>query len=151
MADSVMGMNNSSTLQDYIRRYQAEEVTYDAFYLDQILKDEKSGRKMRVNFNSLVTKYMPELKKIILKVTLSGEDYAKYKYNPKLMSFDLYGTTELWFLLLDINELHSTSEFNLRTLYVFQSNIVDVLSRILDLESPVINYNEEVISSDLVS
>ena len=150
MADSTMSMNNSSTIADYVRAYETEPITYSNFYLAQVLTGN-NNRKMLVNFNSIVVKYMPELKKMIEKVTLSPEDYAKYRFNPKLMSFDLYGTTELWFLLLDINELHSVSEFDLRTLYIFQSDIVDKLSRVINLEQGVRDYNEEVISQDLLS
>lgn len=151
MAEATMSMNKSPTIKEYVESYRSEPLTYSSFYLAQVLNDSKTNRKLKVNFNSLVVKYMPELRKMVTKVTLNNEDYAKYKYNPKLMSYDLYGTTEFWFLLLDINELHSVTEFDLKTVYVFTPDIVDKLSRILNLEEEVVNYNEEVVSSDLRS
>ena len=91
---------------------------------------------------------MPELKDIKVKITLSNEEYSKYRYNPKVLSYDIYGTTELWFLILEANELHSINEFNSRTIYLFKTDIVEKMTRILNLELDSKNYNEEEISKE---
>ena len=95
-------------------------------------------------------KYMPELKDIKIKVTLSNEEYFKYRFNPKLLSYDIYGTTELWFLILEANELHSVTQFDLRTLYIFNTSIVDRVTRILNLEKDVKDYDAEQNASELI-
>ena len=71
-------------------------------------------------------------------------------YNPKRLSFDLYGTTELWALLLDINELVSVAQFNLQTLKVFSGSILDKLQRILNLEQEFIDQNAEDVADALL-
>ena len=150
MAYNTMGMGLESTIQEYIAQYNSEEIVSSAFFLKQVFSIE-NNRKMIVNFNNLVIKYMPELKEIKVKVTLSNEEYAKYKYNPKVLSYDLYGTTELWFLILEANELHSVTQFNSKTIYLFRTDIVEKLSRILNLELETKNYNEEEISAELLN
>lgn len=150
MAESTMGMGFESTIQEYIAQYNSEELISSAFFLKQVFTTE-NNKKMLVNFNNLVIKYMPELKTIKTKISLSEEEYAKYKYNPKLLSFDIYGTTELWFLILEANELHSVTQFNSRTIYLFRTDIVEKMTRILNLERVSKDYNEEEISKELIS
>lgn len=145
-----MSMGTESTIQEYIDTYNTEELVSSAFFLKQVFATD-SNRKMLVNFNNLVIKYMPELKEIKIKITLSNEEYAKYKYNPKYLSFDIYGTTELWFLILEANELHSARQFDSKTIYLFRTDIVEKMTRILNLENATRNYNEEEISADLLN
>lgn len=148
MADSIMGMGLDPTIQEYIAKYNSEEVISSAFFLKQVFSTN-NNKKMLVNFNNLILKYMPELKEIKVKITLTNEEYAKYKYNPKVLSYDIYGTTELWFLILEANELHSITQFNSKTIYLFRTDIVEKMTRILNLEAESINYNEEEISQEL--
>ncbi len=149
MADYRMGMGLNPTVKEYIDAYTNEELVSSAFYLKQVFSTSKT--KMLVNFNNLTVKYLPELRQIKIKISLSNEEYAKYKYNPKVLSYDVYGTTELWFLILEANELHSVSEFNFRTIYLFRTDIVEKMTRILNLELDSKNYNEEEISTELLS
>lgn len=149
MSINIMGMGSEPTVKEYINNYNNEEITSSSFFLKQVFSSE-NNRKMIVNFNNLIIKYMPELKEIKVKVTLSNEEYAKYKYNPKVLSYDIYGTTELWFLILEANELHSITQFDSKTIYLFRTDIVEKLGRILNLEIDTKNYNEEEISSQLL-
>jgi hypothetical protein len=144
-----MSMGNSSTIQEYILEFNNEELVCSSFFLKQVFSSQ-NNLKMLVNFDNLILKYMPELDDIKIKVSLSNEEYAKYKFNPKALSYDIYGTTELWFLILEANDLHSSTEFNSQTIYLFRSNIIDKLIRILNLETETKNYNEEEISKDLI-
>lgn len=149
MADNIMGMGSESTINDYISQFNSEEIISSAFFLKQVFTT--NNKKMIVNFSNLVIKYMPEIKELKVKVELSDEEYSKYKYNPKVLSYDLYGTTELWFLILEANELHSVSQFNSKTIYLFRTDIIEKMSRILNLEIDVKNYNEEEISTQLLN
>lgn len=142
-----MLMGRDSALKDFITQYSAEEIVFSAFFFQQVLRTN-SG-KMLLNFGSLVQKYLPEIKAIKKKVTLSEEEYRKYKFNPKRLSYDIYGTTELWFLILDANELYSTIEFDLRTLYLYKPSIVEKMGRILNLEKTSKDYNAAEVTADL--
>ena len=150
MAENIMGMGSDSTIEDYITQYNSEEIVSSAFFLKQLLSIENGG-KMIVNFTNLVNKYMPEIRGLKLKVTLSNDEYAKYKFNPKLLSYDIYGTTELWFLILEANELHSVTQFDSKTIYLFRTDIVDKLARILNLEMTTKNYNTEELNNQAAS
>lgn len=150
MAENIMGMGSDSTIKDYIAQYNSEEIVSSAFFLKQLLSIDNGG-KMIVNFTNLVNKYMPEIRGLKLKITLSNDEYAKYKFNPKLLSYDIYGTTELWFLILEANELHSVTQFDSKTIYLFRTDIVDKLARILNLEMATKNYNTEELNNQAAS
>ena len=150
MATSSMGMGKESTIKEYISNYNSEEITHSAFFLKQVFTTGTSA-KILVNFKNLVMKYMPELNDLKVKITLDNDEYSKYKFNPKLLSHDVYGTTELWFLILEANELHSITQFDLKTIYIFNTSIVDKMTRILNLEKESKDYDEEQISAELIS
>ena len=145
-----MTMGLDTTIRDYISSYEDEELVSSAFFLKQVFTTN-SNTKMLVNFNSLVLKYLPEMQEIKIKITLSNEEYAKYRHNPKYLSNDIYGTTELWFLILEANELHSIRQFDSKTIYLYRTDIVEKMVRILNLETVAKNYNEDQISESLLS
>ena len=149
MANYEMTMGQESTIKQYIANYNSEEIVSSAYYLKKVF-ESSNNRKMLLNFDNLVIKYMPELKDSKVKITLNNEEYEKYKYNPKLLSYDIYGTTELWFLILEANELYSATQFSNKTIYLFRADIVEKMCRILNLEMESKNYNEEEISSSLL-
>ena len=145
-----MYMGNDQTIKGYIKSYRADEMTIDAFYLQDVFED-KSGGKMIVNGSPILPKYMPELRSIVEKHELTDDEYYRWRFNPKRMSYDLYGTTELWTLLLDINELTSVTQFNTRVLKVFPASIIDRLQRVINLERLNKDYNAEEVSAALLS
>ena len=148
MPDAQMQMGKESTIKGYIGSYRVDDMTLNDFFFQQVYEDIK-GRKMIVNRESLLVRYMSELKTVKEKHTLTNAEYRKYRFNPKLLSFDLYGTTELWALILDINELTSAAQFDLREVYLFPGYIVDRLERMLNLEKDNKDYNAEEVSSAL--
>lgn len=143
-----MKMATASTITDYSRSFRSETVTFDEFYLKQVLTF-KDNAKALVNFDSLLVKYMPEIRQIVTKVEFPVAEYQKYRFNPKLLSYDLYGTTELWALILDLNELTSAAQFDIRTVKLPNEVMVDRLIRILNLEQMSKDYNQEEISAAL--
>ena len=145
-----MGMGSESTIREYIAQYNSEEVIPSEFFLKQVFSID-NDKKIILNFTNLVIKYMPEIKDLKIKVALTEAEYSKYRFNPKVLSYDLYGTTELWFLILEANELHSITQFDSRTIYLFRGDIIEKMLRILNLEIDVKNYNEQEISSQIIS
>ena len=104
-----MNRANSSniwTLSDFISEYSIEDLRIDAFYLQQVFWDKnKMTHKVVVNENSIADKYANELEENKHIVELTTKEYYKYRYNPKLLSYDIYCNTELWFLILNANQL----------------------------------------------
>lgn len=138
------------TLENFIREYGSEDIRIDAFYLKQIFFDAlKMNHKVVLNDQSIIDKYIEELNENKQIVEFNTEEYYKYRYNPKLLSYDVYGTTELWFFILMANELFSISEFNLRRVIMYDAAIISKLSRILDMDSEFLEINSMNIKKSL--
>lgn len=140
-----MNRANSSniwTLSDFISEYSMEDLRIDAFYLQQVFWDKnKMTHKVVVNENSIADKYANELEENKHIVELTTKEYYKYRYNPKLLSYDIYGTTELWFFILMANELYSISEFDLRKVVLFDTAIITKLNRMLEMDAEFLEIN----------
>ena len=140
-----MNRANSSniwTLSDFISEYSIEDLRIDAFYLQQVFWDKnKMTHKVVVNENSIADKYANELEENKHIVELTTKEYQKYRYNPKLLSYDIYGTTELWFFILMANELYSISEFDLRKVVLFDTAIITKLNRMLEMDAEFLEIN----------
>ena len=108
------------------------------YSIEEILKHCKSTDTLKfndfckydnniLNYNALYD-YLDVLIKNSVIVSLSDKEYYKYLYKPRLLSFDLYGDTEYFYIFLILNNITSDKEFDFRKLRVIKKND---LSRIL--------------------
>ena len=70
-----------------------------------------------------------------IKVKMSDKKLNRYRYRPKLLSYDLYGTTDLWHLILWINNMYSVTQFNESSIYIFNPDKLNLLVRIINNET----------------
>ena len=100
-----------TTLPDQVADMRDREITYDALHPKAYLYDSKSDTTIKIPYSSLTNKYKDYLSTIVLTMELDDELKRKYWFKPKTVSFDLYGTTELWDTLLILNYYTSISQF----------------------------------------
>ena len=50
---------------------------------------------------------------------MTPPEVSLYRFKPKKLSYDLYGTTELWDALLELNQMYSIIEFDREKYKVF--------------------------------
>ena len=67
-------------------------------------------------------------------VVLTDEEYLRYKYKPRVLSKDLYGTYDLHYLLLKLNNITSVIYFDFTELKVFRPEIISILNEIQIIE-----------------
>jgi hypothetical protein len=60
--------------------------------------------------------YKDEIAELLVTAELSETEQIKYKYNPKLLSYHLYGTAYMSKTILDLNNLKHPGEFDLETI-----------------------------------
>ncbi len=62
----------------------------------------------------------------------TDEELNKYRFRPKFLSFDIYGVTDYWWIILAVNGLTNDSEFeNFFTLLIPDK---DVVRKYIDME-----------------
>lgn len=69
--------------------------------------------------NLVTDDYYPELKAKCVKVHLSDDDIMKYRYRPKMLAYDIYDNTELYYVILRVNDLYNVKDFNLSKRYIY--------------------------------
>ena len=121
------------------------DMTIAKLHYPKVLNDNRLGIKATVNYESRLDYFISSLNDYKSEMTLTQELYDKYKYNPKMMSYDLYNTTDYWWLLLQANEMHSAVEFNKRKVkYYSKSALKQLIPMILRSDMSIYNlYAEE--------
>ena len=79
-----------------------------------------------------------------LSTSESEAEKIKYAYKPKLLAYDVYGSTEVFFALLAMNGMHNIKQFDLSELYFFALTPIDLstfLNDIYNAESSYLTLN----------
>lgn len=135
--------NNTSTIKAMIQNGKEEKMTSNQLSLKTVISNS-SGQKFVVNLFNLFEKYYDILLDNTLTVVLTEDEYLKYRFKPKLLSKDLYGSKDLYYLLIRLNNIYTVIEFDFKEVKVFDTNIVSLLNEIMVLESE--NYIENELS-----
>ena len=137
----------SYTLTDYQDQMNNEIITMKSMQYQEMIGE--GDRKIIINDKSVFKLYRDEMRAHTHFVTFTNSEKTKYYYKPWLFCDDKYGVSELWFELLDLNQIRSFSEFNLETIRVFDTHIISRIKSILDLEKEVIAINQNEISEKI--
>ena len=96
----------SHTLSEFVEAgSNSSRPTYD--YWSYIA----SNNNIQFTLKNIINSYLYELKSLSTNVYLSDKELKKYNYNPKLLSADVYGTTEFHYLIMMINGICNIKEF----------------------------------------
>lgn len=73
------------------------------------------------------------------------EDYVVdefYYYRPEYLCKELYGTTDIWYLLLFVNDMSDEMEFCKKIIKIFPEETIEVLNKILNKEKELLATQE---------
>ena len=140
MYKKISSYTTISSLADYEEQL---ELSHSKLFLKSFV--ESNENKLIINSTSLANKYYDYIQESVSVLTLSDKEYIKYRYQPKMFCNDIYGTTELWALLLKINNFDSICDFNRKKIKVFNIDIFSILNEILINEEDNILENLEYI------
>lgn len=99
------------TLSDQVTDMKKREISYRNLHTTAVLYDENTGRNIEIPWDSISRKYKDALDKIRIQIKLTDTMVEKYQFNPKLVSFELYRTTEFWNDILLLNNCGSVLDF----------------------------------------
>lgn len=101
------------TLSDFIKMKSQDELTYANF----AIVDYKMGETFVEQ--TIIDYYLKELKSTCIKITtFTAEEISKYKYAPELLSYDIYGSTSLDFIIMLCNGIIDPKEFDFKRGYL---------------------------------
>ena len=121
---------NTVTIAEFIDSGASVTMSYNVLSFIDILSNGTEATILNV-----LNDYMQELRQISFKVRLNNKEYYKYAYKPKLLSFDLYGTTELYFIILLLNDMADVKEFTKNPIYLPKPSLLsDFLTNVYNAE-----------------
>lgn len=140
MSDST----TTSTLESFINYKNLDNNVY---YKDlSIFEKSIDGKSVLLSYN-ILNDYRKEIFDFIIPITLTDEEFQKYQYQPKKLAYDLYGSTEYYYMILFINSMTNIKEFNRRRINLMRAkDMSSVLSAIYSSESEYIERTQQLIS-----
>jgi len=99
------------------------------------------------NYNNTITLFSPHIFNIyknLLSVymdTITLDE--KYFYKPELLSFDIYGTPDLWYLILWTNDISTVTEFSKSEIKVINDKGLDKINTVIEAYKSRLNLNHE--------
>lgn len=135
-----MAAEYTSTVEGFIKSSGINTIHYDNLSLL-----EKFGNNLMVSHN-IINDYIDELDNIAVNVTLSDSEFNKYVYKPKLLAYDIYGSTELYFVILAMNNICNVKEFNFRKVKMLKAQDLEkFISAIYNSEKRTLEMNRDKI------
>ena len=127
------------TLDDFILEGKSDQLTYINFAITQQIEN--------ISFvdTSLIDYYLDELKSISIEIPIENitqDQIIKYRYQPDLLAYDIYGSTQLDFIVLMCNGIIDPKEFDfkVKSLLLPKASILNTfLSEVYKSEKPWIN------------
>ena len=143
-----------SNIMEYSYNYQKPEATYT---LDQFIACQSDIAFCHSNLSfidqinnikystyNVVSDYMDEITaSYCVNIELSDDQLNQYKYRPKLLCYDIYGSQELYFLILIINDMCSVKDFTKKKLKMpTKDNMTTICKAIMNAnKSSIEKYN----------
>lgn len=134
------------TIDQFVKSEPQQSITIQKMHYPMVISGPINSTYLRINYESIINKYFSEFRNFFAYIDLIEEsDVSKYRNNPKALSYELYGTTEYWWLLLQCNEMRSAAEFTKRHIRVVTKKALkELCSIILRADKDIIDlYTEE--------
>lgn len=128
----------SYTLDQFIEMQATDDLTYYNFSIIEVMNGVQ-----HLNHN-LIEDYLPEILDICSTITLSTDEFRKYKYSPDLLAYDVYGSTQLDVVIMLLNDVFDPKEFDKQTLNLpYSSGLATILNSIYSKEYNYIANNRK--------
>lgn len=137
-----MKVSHTSTITDMIKVGKSIDLTYSKLSTHDMVGDIEF-----INHHLLFS-YKDYISRFTVLVTLTDKEFLKYQFNPKLLAYDIYGSTDLYFVLLIVNDLMSEKEFSLRTFKLIKPDNIDLIHDIYNKEKQYLINNKYVKASE---
>ena len=114
-----------------IKTMNKNSIRIDNFHNSLLVSSNPNLHVFKIPLDDLFIKYRNHLLLTVTSKALSREEF----FRPKLVSYNLYGTTEYWLALLRLNLMKNVTEFCLPQILVFSPNsFIKLIDLILQQE-----------------
>lgn len=110
-------------------------------YQAVVSSDTNKQDSFIMNTESIIERYYDLISPLIEEMVFDEVQTERYRCQPRRLSMDLYGTTDLWALLLRINNKMSMLDFTDSTVKVFSYDILSFIREVTIMDEHVIRDN----------
>lgn len=110
------------TVEQFIDAGAAVTLTYQNLSFAENINDTLVAPIFNV-----IDDYLPELKTLCMTIEFTDEEFLKYAYKPKLLAYDIYKNTELFFVIMALNGICDIREFNKKKIKMLTVNQMNEL------------------------
>lgn len=128
------------TLDQFIQAGRMTTVSYNRFSYREAISNGTI-----VSILNVINDYIDEIQENAVNVELNREQYRKYRMKPKLLCFDVYGNTEVYWVIMLMNGIIDVKEFDMKVLKMLRVDDMEtLLTNIYNAEYKWMNqYNTE--------
>jgi len=113
------------TLNEFINSKPISEITYDLLSIYQLIGDTY------LITHNVLNDYRKELFSLAKTVILDDDQYIKYEQSPAILAHDIYGSTELDYIILFLNNICDMKDFTKKRIKLLSDVVLaEVLSDI---------------------
>ena len=121
---------NTYTLEEFITAGRTSTISFDS-----LSYKDKLSNGTEISVLNVIDDYMEELISISSIIRFSTDEYIKYKFKPKLLCHDIYGNSELYYIIIRLNGIADIKEFDFKTVRMLKVEYMnEVLSAIYNAE-----------------
>ena len=142
--NEALGISNlpekTATIEEFIDMKETDDITYSQFSI--LVKCIGENSVVQYAQDNIIYDYLNELNESAVEYEMTDDEFVKYRYKPKLLAYDLYGSTEMYFVIMALNGMCNIKDFNKRKLkLLYRSRLLELLNEIYSAESEYIKYN----------
>ena len=143
---STSNVEDTYTVEDFIELGKdIDDIQYSKFAIFSKASSDAKNPILYAEHN-VIYDYEEEFKRLSLNVQMTETEFLKYRFKPKLLSYDLYGSTELFFAILYTNGMCSIKDFDRKNIKLIRkSDMVQLLEAIYNAEQNYISTNRSSI------
>lgn len=135
--ENTIKADEAISVQDFIALRTSDELTYYNYSIIQYL----NGFDMFIT--NLLYDYEDEFLESAVTLKLTDVEKAKYRYKPYLLSYDIYGSTELKFIIMMLNNIIDPKEFDFNKIKIIRPSTLDsLLGRLQAVNEEYLNLNK---------
>lgn len=138
---SISEPQDTYTLDQFIALRESDRITYVKY---SILQRSLDHEEVVYAIENVVYNYLDIINKLKKTVVVSQNEKIKYQYKPKLLSYDIYGSTETYFMILACNGTCNLKDFSLEEMRFYAltpGDLSSIMSSIYSAESRYLTMN----------
>lgn len=136
------------TIPQFIEEANNKSIRFPNYYYQKIVSEDDFH--VILNLQSIMDRYVQYIRQFIVDIELTQEEIRKYRFNPKRLSYNLYGTTAYWWSILFANQIHSIAEFDFEKdniIKVFAQDGITAFGNVISVDKTFINENATEVSN----